>query len=350
MVAGTWIRYAVFVLLLLVCTPPIATSGESDRLVKIAEDVYARIVSPNGDAVGNSGFIILEQSVIVFDTHFTPEEGLELRKEIESVTARPVRYVVNSHHHPDHTHGNQVFPEAHIIGSRGTRRNILENDLPSLERIIQVVKDQLERMKKEESGLKDPGRIDSLREQITTRNDYLQTLLKLTIMAPFVVLDEYLAITEGSSEARILFMGPGHSDNDTVLFLPADKVLFCGSLLFNDAIPSVQDAKMLQWMDVLHEILEFDADRFIPGHGPPGDRQDVEKFIGYFEDLRALVEPFVARGESLKQAMQDIQLPAKYSRYRFKDLFPSNVQKMYEELKMQQLLSIPIEGPQRPQH
>ena len=61
-----------------------------------------------------------------------------------------------------------------------------------------------------------------------------------------------------------------------------------------------------------------------------------------------MVEPFVIRGDSIELAMQEIKLPLKYSRYRFRNFFPANIQKMYAELKIQRLLSIPIEGPQRP--
>jgi len=324
-------------------------AGENDRLIRVAENVYARIVSPNGNAVGNSGFILLERSVLVFDTHFTPEEGQQLLDEINTITPLPVRYVVNSHYHPDHTHGNQIFTDAHIIANRGTRQDILDNDRPSLERTIRVTTSQLERMREDAAKLKDPERIDSIQEQIGTRDAYLKELQELHIKAPFVVFNEYLTISEGGREAKIFFAGPGHTGSDTILFLPSVKIVFCGGLFFNTAIPNVQDAAILKWMDTLESIQTLDADLYIPGHGPPGKRQDVQKFLDYFLDLHTLVEAFVISGRSLEQAMLEIQLPEKYDSYRFKNLFPSNIQRMYEELKTELLFSIPIEGPQLPE-
>jgi cyclase len=349
MFSGNQMRYLALYFLWLSSLQVCVRAGENDRVIKIAEKVYARIVSPNGSAVGNSGFVLLGNSVVVFDTHFTPDEGKALRDEIEAITSLPVRYVVNSHYHPDHTHGNQVFRNAHVIGNLGTRRDILEKDLPSLERTIDVTTSQLEKMREELARLRDPERVESERQQIRNRQEYLDTLKALHIVPPLIVFDKYLAIREGDDEARVLTVGSGgHTSSDAVMFLPDQKVVFCGGLFFNTAIPNVQDANILHWMDALQRILELDAAVYIPGHGPPGRRQDVLRFLEYFHDLQGLVGTYIAGGRSLEEAMMEIRLPEKYSGYRFKNLFPSNVQRMYEELKEELLMSIPIEGPQLP--
>lgn len=349
MFSGKLMRHLALSFLLISSLQVRVRAGENDRVVKIAEKAYARIVSPNGSAVGNSGFVILGNSVIVFDTHFTPEEGKELRDEIKAITSLPIRYVVNSHYHPDHTHGNQVFRDAHVIGNLGTRRDILEKDLPSLERTISVTTSQLEKMHEELSRLRNPERAESVQQQIENRQEYLDTLKALHIVPPLIVFDKYLAIREGKDEARVLTVGNGgHTSSDAIMFLPDRKVIFCGGLFFNTAIPNVQDANILHWIDSLERILQLDAAVYIPGHGPPGKRQDVLRFLEYFHDLQSLVGAYIFSGRSLEEAMTEIQLPEKYSGYRFKNLFPSNVQRMYEELKEELLMSIPIEGPQLP--
>ncbi len=350
MLAGDCMRYVLILLFLCSCSIPGAAAGENDKIFKIAENVYARIASPNGNAGGNAGFVIMDHSVVVFDTHFTPEEGKQLLDEIRTVTTLPVRYVINSHYHPDHTHGNKIFADSHVIGSQKTRHGVLQDDLPSLNRSIRIATEQLERMREERKGLRNSEKIESIDENIETRAAYLEELQKLQIVPPFVVLDEYLAIRDGNVEIQILCMGPGHSGGDTVLYIPSVKTVFCGSLFFNLVIPNVRDAKITQWIDVLERILEFDADIYIPGHGPPGSKRDVRECLNYFQDLRAVVGTFVSSGQSLEQAMQETQLPVKYQNYRFKYLFPSNVQRMYEELKEELLFSIPIEGPQLPQN
>lgn len=348
MTGSNWIPAVFLYAALLGCNAGLSAADENAQLIRLTEDIYARIVNPDGNAVGNSGFIILQRGVLVFDTHFTPEAGRQLLEDIRTVTFKPVRYVVNSHHHPDHTHGNQVFPDAHVIANRGTRENILEKDLPSLDRTIQIAQTQMDRMRNTALKETDPDRLDTLKLEIRSQQDYLSTLLNLKIVPPLVVLEDYMSIQDGTLDVRIRFLGPGETDTGTVLYIPSERIVFCGDLFFKNALPNIQDADILKWMETLEKLLQLEADRFVPGHGIVGNRRDVENFITYFEDLRSLVEPYVSRGEGLDRALKEIRMPAKYSGYRFMNFFRANVQKMFTELKTLQMLSIPIEGPKKP--
>lgn len=282
--------------------------------------------------------------MLVFDTHFTPEAGEALRDAIRTVTSKPVRYVVNSHWHADHAHGNQAFEQAQLIGSVNTRRDIMQLDLPSLNRTIKITRTQMDKLRRDLAKVPAAAVKKSYREQIKAREDYLQTLSRLKILAPFVTLENHLKIREGKQEIQLKFLGTGHTDGDIVLFLPAIKIAFVGDLFFNKAIPNVQDAGILEWMETLKEVLKLNAEKYVPGHGPVGTQKDVEAFLGYFEELRALVEPAVERGDSMEQATREILMPAKYSSYQFQNLFPANVQKMYSEIKALKQASEPAEA------
>jgi cyclase len=276
---------------------------------------------------------VLGDSVLVFDTHFTPEAGQALLAAIRSITPYPVRYVVNSHWHADHTHGNQVFRDAQRIGSTNTRIGVLQSDLPSLNRTLDIAKNQLAKLNEQAGREKDAVQLSRLRDQIKPREDYLRTMSRFQFMAPFVTLDDNLSIQDGGREMRLLYLGVGHTDGDIVLLLPSDKIAFVGDLFFNRAIPNVQDANILEWMKTLEAVVKLDAEKYVPGHGPIGSQKDVEGFLGYFIELRSLVQSALDRGDSLEQATREIQTPAKYSTYLFQNFFPSNVQKMYAELK-----------------
>ena len=319
---------------------------DNPEIAKLAEGVYARIVSPDGNAVGNSGIIVLDRCVLVFDTHFTPEAGRSLLEAVRSITPKPVRYVVNSHAHPDHTHGNQVFADAQIIGSTNARREVMQNDLPSLNRTLSIAQVQLEKLRQEMNGNDaDASRRQQLREQIQSREEYVRTMSHLKIMPPIITLDDSLLIQDGKQEIRIANLGPGHTDGDIILFLPSSKITFVGDLFFSEAIPNVQDANILQWMKTLEELLTLDAEKFVPGHGKPGSKKDVAAFLAYFEELKSLVQPAVDRGDSMDQAIKDVRAPSKYSAFRFQNFFPANVQKMYAELKAQQIADASAEPP-----
>ncbi len=315
---------------------------ESD-LTKIAEGVYAQIVLPDGNAVSNYGVVVLDRSVLVFDTHFTSEGAATLLSKIHAVTPKPVRYVVNSHYHPDHTHGNQVFAgQAQIIGSTNTRRDMLQKDLPALNRTLATVQAQLEKIRKETSSPEtDEAARARMRGQISARRELLEGMSRLKIVPPLLTLDDRLILVEGKREVELRFLGIGHTDGDVVLYLPAEKILFLGDLFFNEALPNTQDASVLEWTKTLEEILKIDADKYVPGHGPMGARKDLQSFLEYFVELKAMVEPAVTRGDSIEQILRDVQIPAKFSSWRFQNFFPANVQQMYVELRARQLAASP---------
>ncbi len=319
------------------CLIPSYSPAQQDagELAKVAEGAYAHVVPPNGNAVGNAGIILLEHSVLVFDTHFTPEAGQALISDIRSLTSKPVRYVVNSHYHPDHTHGNQAFGSmAQILGSTNARRDILQQDIPAMNRTVSVAEAQIARMQKDLTSPQDEKQRQILRGQISARQEFLRRMSGIRVQTPVVTLDDSLAILDGSRRVEIMLLGGGgHTDGDAVLYIPSQRVVFTGDLFFNKAIPNVQDSNLHTWIKTLAELQKLDADKFVPGHGPVGSRKDFENFQAYLEDLRNLVQTAVDRGDSLEQAIRDVQLPAKYSSFSFPNFFPANVQKMYSELK-----------------
>jgi len=323
----------------ILCVQPLA--AENPELTKLADGAYARIVSPDSNAVSNSGFLVLDRCVLLFDTHFTPEAGQSLLEAVRSVTPKPVRYVVLSHAHPDHTHGSQIFPESFVIGSTSSRRDMLENDLPSLKRTIRITQNQVQKLRRDLDGGETGSNRAQIRKQIRSLEDYVQSMQRLQIVPPGITLDDRLTLRDGRQEIRIYSPGPGHTEGDVILVLPSLKIAFVGDLFFNEAIPNVQDARILQWMNTLEILLKLDADKFVPGHGSVGSKKDVAAFLAYFEELKSMVQFAVDRGDSLEKILQDNPLPEKYSTYQFQNFFPTNIQKMHAELKALQISTAP---------
>lgn len=340
-----WLAVSLMIVLMTAAPAPaqkapaaaVAPPTAPGELTKLADGVYAQVVNPDSDAVSNSGVVILDSGVLIFDTHFTPEAGEALLEKVKAATPRPVRYVVDSHFHPDHTHGNQAFATARqIIGSTNTRRDMLQKDLPALNQAQTIAQNQVEQLSKEISQERDAKRQESLRAQLTQRLAFMRRMSGLRILAPGMTLDDSLSIVDGPREVQLLSLGIGHTDGDIVLYLPQEKIIFLGDLFFNDSLPNVEDANMLEWIKTLKEALKLDAKTFVPGHGQVGTRADVEEFVTYLEDLKTLVEPAVTRGDTLEQVIHELRLPSKYASYSFQDFFPANLQKMYTELKVSQ--------------
>ncbi len=322
-------------------------------LSRLAEGVFACIVSPASDLEANAGVIQLESGVLLFDSRYTPEAGRALEEQIRQATSLPVRYLVNSHFHPDHTHGNQAFTTVRQgIVSTQTRRDMLQKDLPELNRARATAEAMVERLNKEISRELDSGRRESLRTQLQIRQTFLRRVSALQIIAPSMTLDDTLRIVDGEREVKLLRPGAAHTDGDVILYLAKEKIAFTGDIFFNNAFPSVVDASLVEWMKTLRQVLQLDAETFVPGHGPVGTKRDVEDFLAYLEDLRALVAPAVERGDTLEQTVQDLRLPAKYAAWALRKYFPLNVQKMYVELKAEKS-KIPSKagaGQQEPGH
>jgi cyclase len=156
---------------------------------------------------------------------------------------------------------------------------------------------------------------------------------RLKLSPPLIALDDSLVITEGERSIEILNPGVGHTDGDVVMFLHAEKIVFAGDLFFNAALPNTQDGSMLEWVKTLDVLLKLDAEEYVPGHGQPGTKDDVRRFRSYLEELKALVEAGIQRGDSLDQILRDRPIPAAYASFQFQNFFPANVQKMYSELK-----------------
>ncbi len=315
-----------------------AQEPKEGRLTRLSERVYVDLVEAGGEAVSNSGIVILDESVLVFDTHFTPEAGLELLEAISAVTRKPVRYIINSHFHPDHTHGNQVYSApVDLIGTTRTRHAILEQDLPSMERTVAIAQKQIESLRKRLTAARDPLQQRSLRRQLDQRRNFVDRMSGLQIVAPTLTVDDRLTLTEGNCQIELHFMGRGHTDGDLILYLPEDKIVFAGDLFFNRALPNPQDASLLEWGNTLDKLLEMNADTFLPGHGPLGNREDVEKFRSFLNDLESIVTPYVTGGSTLEEVLRSARLPFRYVSFSFQNFFQLNLQKMYQELKSIQL-------------
>lgn len=307
-----------------------------DRIEKLAEGVYVHLAQADSDAVSNAGFVVLQNSVLIFDSHSTPEAGQRLLAEIREITPKPIRYILNSHYHADHTHGNQALGAAQqIISATHARRDVLQQDIPSMNFSLGLAHSQLEKMQKDLLQSADVQEQNALKNKIRERREFVDRMARLKILVPTLTVDDRLDLHDGPRNLELLYLGRGHTDGDLVLFIPKDRVAFTGDLFYNSALPYTQDASLLEWVATLGELLKLEADVFVPGHGPCGTRDDVKEFKNYLEDLKALVEPGIVRGDSMQQILRDVRLPPRYASYDFQNFFQSNLQKMYVELKSQ---------------
>ncbi len=288
---------------------------------KIADGVYAAIVKPGSPVGSNAAFVINKDDVVVVDTHLRPSYARELQAEIMKLTPLPVRYVVNTHWHNDHTQGNQAyfnaFPKGvEFLSHVNTRRDILGKAIPSMREQLQTLPGQLQKLEEKLAGATDEKARAPLKTQIDQGRAYLEELKQIEISLPTITFDHSLILHKGDREIRMLYFGRGHTAGDVVVFLPKERVVVSGDLL-TGGIPFYRDAYPSDWIPTLKALATLDFDQVVPGHGSVQQgKAQLNKLIAFMEDMVAGVKKMAAAGQSLEQVKAGLDLS------KYKDDFP----------------------------
>ena len=228
-------------------------------LKQVGPGVYAAIDGPEHKAGSNAGFVIGDDGVLVIDSFFTIDAARALVAEIRRLTPKPIRYVVNTHYHADHTGGDQALRDAGavVIAHRNVRGWVRTNNINLFgDRITPELK----------------GRIAAL-------------------PLPDLTTDKDLIVWLGSRKVVVRTV-LGHTGGDLVVSVPDARVLFCGDMLWRKVAPNLIDGSVKEWAATDAGFLATpDATRvhYVPGHGDVADVKDVEEFRGYLLDVQRLV-------------------------------------------------------------
>jgi glyoxylase-like metal-dependent hydrolase (beta-lactamase superfamily II) len=242
-----------------VSTSASAQAGLPFVLKQVGPGVYAAIDGPDHKAGSNSGFVIGDDGVLVVDSFINADAARALIGEIHRLTSKPIRYVVNTHYHLDHTGGDQALRDAGaiIVAHRNVRGWVRTNNLNLL-------------------------------------GDRITPELRARIAAlplPDVVTDKDLTIWLGSRKVVVRTV-LGHTGGDLTIFVPDAEVLFTGDMLWRKIPPNLIDGSVKEWTATDEDFIRMpDASHvtFIPGHGDVANVKDVEDFRIYLTELRRLV-------------------------------------------------------------
>ncbi|MDT8341134.1 MAG: MBL fold metallo-hydrolase [Longimicrobiales bacterium] len=223
--------------------------------------------------------------------------GRALRAEAESFGVT-VTHFVNTHHHGDHTGGNEGFPDALKVAHANAAPRIAA----SAEAALARAGDRLAALEEELSARGAPPHVQHGLEELHAE---LDTLAVADFTPDRVFLDEYPLSVDGLP-VELRWVSPGHTDGDVFVFLPRENVLHCGDLLFHGRHPYVDDtagATPAGWLRCLDAMLaRCDADTaVVPGHGEVTDRAGLAAQGDYFRRLQGVAADAHARGLSREQ-------------------------------------------------
>jgi len=269
------------------------------RLEEVSPGVFAYIQLDCSCGLNNTGFILGPDSVIAVDTCFTERRSRAFRDAVEKTAGaqRPVRALINTHHHGDHTHGNFVFlPSATIIGHERCREEVIAAGHSATSLFPGV----------------DWGDIQ--------------------IAPPSLTFADRLDLWAGKLKIELTYMGPAHTTNDIVAWLPERRVLFAGDLIFNGGAPFAFMGSVAGWLEALGRLKAFGAATIVPGHGSVCGPDAIDAVGDY---LRFVQE--TAR-KGFEAGLEPLELARQTELGRFGELLDGerlagNLHRAYSELR-----------------
>jgi glyoxylase-like metal-dependent hydrolase (beta-lactamase superfamily II) len=273
--------------------------SEHFYIEELADGVYAAINKAQGHAICNAGIVNLGAETLVFDCFLTLAAARDLKKTAEQLTGNPVRYLVNSHFHNDHVRGNQVFSEATIISTQRTRDLIQLNEPREIESEKQYVEGRIQFFSQLIAAEKDPGKLKELGLWLTYFQAIKASHQDHALVLPNHLIEDTLRLSGSLRQAILFSHGMGHTESDLVLWLPEEKILFAGDLLFVDFHPWLGDGSADHWIDYLGLMKNMEPAAIVPGHGPIGKIPDIDRIIAYIQNVVSTVEKAIA--DNLKE-------------------------------------------------
>ena len=250
----------------------------------------------------NSVFLVTDEGVLVIDTRQHPRAGEDLLQRIRKITNKPIRWVINSHFHGDHTFGNAVFQKegATFVAHKETAR------------LMQLVQPK----------------------EMARRQDYFQSNnydpKDVRLILPDVTFDSEMTIHLGGREVRLFYMGPGQQDGDTFVLFPHARALFTPGSFAKHSMPNMAFTTSVEnWIGLLDKVGAMDVDVLLPGHGDVATRADVKELSSMLSDEYATVKVAVAKGVPLAEAQRTLTFP-QYRDWRNYGRLKNEIEALYE--------------------
>jgi glyoxylase-like metal-dependent hydrolase (beta-lactamase superfamily II) len=284
-------------------------------LQEVGDGLYAYLQPDGGWGWSNAGLVVDAESALLIDTLYDldlTEEMLRAMRDADPAAAR-IETLVNTHANGDHCYGNQLLGGARIVASRRTADEMAE--LPPA--AMQALVEQAPKM----------GELGAFFLRCFGAFDF--SAIELTL--PNETFDGELATTVGGRRLELIEVGPAHTRGDTLVHLPADRVLFSGDILFSGAHPIAWAGPVSNWITACERILAMDVEVIVPGHGPVAEPHAVRELKAYFEYLYAEAGDRYARGMTPLEAASSMALD-RWAHWHERERLVVNVANIYSEL------------------
>ena len=282
-------------------------------LVQVGERTYAFLQPDGGWGWSNAGLVVGDKEAVLIDTFMDLPKTQELLDAIATVTDKPIRTLVNTHHNADHTWGNQLVEGATIVGHHRCRAELLTSASPEML-----------------GGLKfadDDGTAIGYMKRAFDPFDFSN----ITLRAPTVTFEDRLWLHPGGTSVRLEYFGPCHTLGDIVAFVPEERVLFAGDIAFIGSTPLVWEGSILNWISTINQIIALKPKVIVPGHGPVTDIDGLRSMEAYLGHLIAAGAALKEKGLSPLEAAREIDIEA-YENWTDPERIVLNLMRLWLEL------------------
>jgi cyclase len=271
---------------------------QSPRAEEVSDGVYAYIQPDGSWYINNTGFLVGGGGVISIDACATQRRTRALLAAIASVTDLPVRTLINTHHHGDHTYGNYLFGGATIVAHERCRDGVLASGLPA---------------------------------NLGVWTDVDWGIPELA--PPFLTYADAVTVWSGDLKCDVRYVGmPAHTTNDSLIWLPERSVLFAGDLAFSGGTPFLLMGSVEGAIEVLeHVVRPLGAQTIVPGHGPVSGPGVIDEMLGYLRFVLDVARDGMAAGLSPLDAARQADLGG-YAGLLDSERIVGNLHRAYAEL------------------
>jgi cyclase len=254
-------------------TIPVHAEIPPPSIQEVSDGIFAYIQLDGSWFLNNAGCVVGSKAATVIDTTGTEARARAFHAAVRGVTLKPVNTLINTHSHGDHTHGNFMFaPEAAIIAHDRCRREIIAagNGSQALFPMI------------------DFG--------------------DCPVTPPFVTFEERLKVYVDDLAIELIFVGPAHTTNDIVAWIPERKLLFTGDVIFNGGTPFAIGGSIAGWLDALDVIAALGVETIVPGHGEVCDAKVIDDVRAYLHFIQESAARGMAAGVAPLELARDLDL------------------------------------------
>jgi cyclase len=245
----------------------------SPSMIELAEDIYAYTQPPGGWCLSNAGVIVGPDSALVVDTLATESRARRLREFVDDLCPCPGRMVINTHHHGDHNFGNQVFgPSAIIFAHERARTEMADTGLA----------------------------LTALWPQVEWG--------KIRVVLPIVTFVDRLTVHVGARRAELIHVGPAHTTNDVVVWLPDERVLFAGDVVLSGATPFNLMGSISGALTAIERLRELGPRTVVSGHGPVTGPEVFDENADYLAWIQQLANQGIEQGITPLQLAREADL------------------------------------------